>query len=75
MATKQDDHITILRSLISPRVSAALLELTDEEIAAEFAITSERYGVMESYMRATWRQVARRISAAISRKSSQEEET
>lgn len=75
MATKALDPTTILRSLISPRVSADLLQLTDEEIVAEFATVSETYGLKESYIRATWRQLALRISAAISRRNSPDETT
>lgn len=70
-APKQQDHITILRSLITPDALAALLNLTDKEIAAQFAIVSEEYGVRESFIRASWRVLAQRISQATSRRNSQ----
>ena len=75
MVKKQDDPTTILRSLISPLVSAGILSLTDEEIVAQFATVSETYGVSDVYIRATWRQVARRISVATSQRSGRSEET
>jgi len=68
MENKLPDHIIILRSLISPRVSAAILESTDEEIAVAFATLSEMYGVKAAYTRGTWRQLVRRISAATSQR-------
>lgn len=68
--TKQIDHITTLRSLISPPVLVACLSLTDEEIAAQFVTVSEEFGVSASYIRASFRQLVQRMSRAIARKSS-----
>lgn len=59
---------TILRSLITPAAIGVLLSLTEEEIAATFATVSEECGVKASYTRASWRQLARHISAAIAPK-------
>lgn len=64
----QADPTTILRSLITPRVIAALASLTDEEIAAIFVTASEISGAKASYIRAGWRTLARRISQAIAPK-------
>jgi len=72
---KPKDPTTILRYLVSPPVVAGLLSLTDEVIAAQFATVSETYGVSESYIRANWRQIARRISVATSQRSGQRKET
>jgi len=68
--TSQNDPTIMLRCIISPAVLAVLLKLTDEEIAAQFVIVSKQYGVSDSFIRASWRQIAARISRATSRKSS-----
>lgn len=70
MEKKPEDLTTILHSLISPDAFAVVLRLTDAEIVAVFAAASEKYGVTDSFMRASWRQTAARISRATSRKSS-----
>lgn len=70
MVTNQVDPITTLHSLITPAVLGALLAKSDTQLVAVFAIVSQESGVKESYIRASWRQLASRISAATSRKSS-----
>jgi len=67
--TVQSDPTTILRSLITPRVLVALLDLTDEELAAIFVTASQKYGVRDTFTADCWRMLARRISRAMSRKS------
>jgi len=73
--TNTDAPITILRSLISPRVIGELLTLTNEEIAALFATQSVKFGLKDKYLAGNWRMLAQRISAATSLRSSPQKKT
>lgn len=68
MAQTLRDRTITLRSLITPHAIGDLLSLTDEEIAAAFAITSAEYGVKVTYMRAGLRMLVQRILQATSQK-------
>jgi len=74
-ALKHGDPTTILRSLITPAVVVALLSLTEEELAVQFATVSEKYGEKGSFTQANLKMLLQRMSRAMLPKNLQTEVT